>query len=138
MKYGLIIGTAALGLVAVYAYQQATYVEVPVDSSQLTQQPAKIAAPIQQGMRAYIDPNTGEFVSEPPPGTEIAEEVPIGADEAIEEIKLPDGSVVVNVGDRFNIPLMATMDCDGKISQMHSNEISKASTECKESKGGVK
>ena len=138
MKYIIVFGAAALGVVGVYAYQQTTSIEAVADSSQPTQQPAKIAAPTQQGMRAFIDPNTGEFVSEPPPGTEISEEVPIGADEAIQEIQLPDGSVVVNLGDRFNIPLMATMDCDGKISQMHSNEVSKASTECKETKGGVK
>jgi hypothetical protein len=138
MKYGLIIGTAALGLVAVYAYQQATYVEVPVDSSQLTQQPAKIAAPIQQGMRAYIDPNTGEFVSEPPPGTEIAEEVPIGADEAVEEIRLSDGTVGEKLGDRFNMPLVARMDCDGNISLKHGGEVNSDSIICNEPKGGMK
>lgn len=57
-----------------------------------------------EGLKAYVDPDTGELLSSPPKGEPL--EAPAAAAQAtapaeIQQQVLPDGSVVADIGDRF-------------------------------------
>jgi len=60
------------------------------------------------GLQAFIDPQTGELVSEPPGGRTTLPDAPAAASrpELIEEVR-PDGSAIMRLDDRFMTPLQA-------------------------------
>ena len=65
------------------------------------------------GLRVFIDPQTGEFVPEPPPGSAPAVDAAAAESrpELVEEIR-PDGSVMIRLDDRFQKPLQAEVKND--------------------------
>ena len=79
-----------------------------------TQQTAAAAQPttapsMDAGMRAYIDPETGQLTSIPPAGTEQ----PVQADPVLLQVRLPDGSYML---DQKNAPedyLILKLDANG-------------------------
>ena len=84
---------------------------LPVVST--TQQTAAAAQPtmasMDAGMRAYIDPETGQLTSIPPAGTEQ----PVQADPVLLQVRLPDGSYML---DQKNAPedfLILKLDANG-------------------------
>jgi len=97
--------------------------------------------PTQAGSRVFIDPATGKFVSEPPAGFTpqndlpgIARDIP-GQPDLVETVA-PDGTVTIELGDRFNKPLVASVGCKGKITTTHTPSSDKpASKDCKSSTG---
>ena len=84
------------------------------------QQPSEagIHAP---GLKAYVDPLTGELISEPPASSSPDEglSAPRPADyPPVEEQVRPDGTVVADVGDRFITQLRAEV-IDGQLVTCH-------------------
>ena len=84
---------------------------VPVAST--TQQTAAATqpttAPMDAGMRAYIDPETGQLTSVPPPGTVE----PTRTEPELLQVRLPDGSFML---DQKNAPedyLILKLDANG-------------------------
>jgi hypothetical protein len=74
-----------------------------------------------EGLRAYVDPKTGELLSGPPPGEQMEESVGIGQAPRLDEIRQevrPDGSVVADIGDRFITELRVEI-VDGKAVTCH-------------------
>jgi hypothetical protein len=83
-----------------------------------------VAAPrISGGMRAHIDPATGEFVDAPVEGsartTPPAQLIAPAQQEPLVEIPTADGGFLVNTGNRFNKFLTATIGPDGKTVFQH-------------------
>jgi len=74
---------------------------------------AETDSPSVAGLRAFIDPQTGELVSVPPPGSvpETAATAAQDRPELVEEV-LPDGTVIVRLDDRFQHPLQAELQGD--------------------------
>jgi hypothetical protein len=80
------------------------------------------------GMRAFIDPQTGRFVSEPAPGTPPLELSPAElnafstSDQGLVEVPstVPGGGVKVDLQGRFQSPLTATVGADGKVTIGHA------------------
>lgn len=80
--------------------------------------------PIAAGMKIYRDPETGEFLSEPPKGdpqSDLVLEQGAGnfSDEDLEMVTHPDGSVSVDLQGRFQLQIYATMDKNGNIKVNH-------------------
>lgn len=74
-----------------------------------------------EGLKIYVDPETGELLSEPPPGEQL--EAPAEISQAPEPGELrqevrPDGSVVADIGDRFITELRVEI-VDGKAVTCH-------------------
>lgn len=87
------------------------------------------------GRTAYIDPTSGELVSEPAqviqPGS-----VTIGAED-LPPVKITthsNGMVQADLNGRFQIPLQATIGCDGQITKEHSNREILEATNCETKK----
>lgn len=79
------------------------------------------------GMRAYIDPVTGEFGVPPPGEAPSPEALAPGAaystsDEGLVETPspVPGGGVMIDLQGRFRGPLTATLDADGKMKMQHT------------------
>jgi hypothetical protein len=79
------------------------------------------------GMRVYIDPQTGGFLSEPPPGVTLPELSP-GERNALSTSHqglvetpstVPGGGVGLDLQGRFQSPLTATVGPDGKVTIQH-------------------
>jgi len=85
----------------------------------------KETPPNQSGLMVYIDPNTGEFVSEPPDGSIPQATSTLGDAEGperpLQEIVGSDGTVTVILDGRFDTPLTAQVDCDGNVVVEHSH-----------------
>ncbi|MFO7603528.1 MAG: hypothetical protein R6X06_06905 [Gammaproteobacteria bacterium] len=89
----------------------------PPAASPESEPPGPVLQPLpispQQGMRAYVDPVTGEYLPAPPPAppapetTEPADDLPGAAltlpvePPVPEEIPLPQGGVMIELGDQF-------------------------------------
>ncbi len=75
-----------------------------------------------EGQRAYVDPETGELLSEPPPGEQLEPPVqPLVSGEILQEVQ-PDGSVVADIGDRFITTLRVEI-VDGKAVTCHRSAV---------------
>lgn len=81
--------------------------------------------PSGEGQIAYVDPETGELLSEPPPG---AQPVPLidtsqtpDSGDIRQEVQ-PDGSVVAYLGDRFMTTLQVEI-VDGKVVTCHRSAV---------------
>lgn len=73
------------------------------------------------GMRAYVDPETGELTDSPPPGEQLDPDqvVDTGPDRPeIEQVVQPDGSVTADIGDRFMTELRVEV-VDGEVVTCH-------------------
>ena len=74
-----------------------------------------------EGLRVYVDPETGELLSEPPPGEQLEDPAEISQAPEPAEIRQevrPDGSVVADIGDRFITELRVEI-VDGKAVTCH-------------------
>ena len=79
------------------------------------------------GMKVYVDPQTGAFLSEPPQGAAPPELSPAernafstshqGLSE--EQNPIPGGGVRLNLQGRFQSPLTVTVGPDGKVTMQH-------------------
>ncbi|MGH8583674.1 MAG: hypothetical protein ACREWG_13020 [Gammaproteobacteria bacterium] len=67
----------------------------------------------QAGMKAYIDPKTGELTGSPPAGTTVPD-ARFGTHEGLVEEPVPSGGAKVDVRARFQTPLRASIGPDGK------------------------
>lgn len=80
------------------------------------------------GMRVYIDPQTGGFLSEPPPGVTLPELSPAERNalstshQGLTETPgtVPGGGVMLDLQGRFQSPLTATVGPDGKLTIEHN------------------
>jgi hypothetical protein len=70
-------------------------------------------APAASGMRAYIDPQTGRFVSEPVDPSQRPEPAQIRP--PVEAVRRPDGSLEVKFDERHRKNVVATVDADGHV-----------------------
>lgn len=54
----------------------------------------------------------------------------------LEQTVLPDGTVIVNLGNRFLRPLVAVIGCEGEIKPSHDSSALESSDACDENKAG--
>lgn len=75
----------------------------------------------QPGMRAYIDPRTGGFAAEPPPGEPLPalDATPSQSAADLQAVPAPGGGVMIDLQGRFQSPLVATVQPDGTIRLHH-------------------
>lgn len=86
------------------------------------------------GMTIYLDPQTGRFLKEPAPGTEVLVLTPqlqnalSTSHEGLVETpsEAPGGGVKLDLQGRFQNPLVVTIDADGKVKMQHLDETSKS------------
>jgi hypothetical protein len=83
---------------------------------------------------AYIDPTTGELLSQPAQSTQELQPASIvqGTDN-LPPVKITthsNGMVQAELNGRFQMPLQATIGCDGKITKEHSNRELSEATNC--------
>jgi len=80
---------------------------------------------VSETLRAYIDPETGEFITTHERKTPVAKEMALPAlstsQEGIEERRspVPGGGTMVDLKGRFQNPLTATLDENGKTKIWH-------------------
>jgi len=92
----------------------------PSESGCTQANPSESKAPAE-GLRVFVDPNTGELLSSPPPGEQL--EPAAVTSQAAEQGEIlqqvrPDGSVVADIGDRFITELRVEI-VDGKVVTCH-------------------
>jgi hypothetical protein len=83
------------------------------------------------GIIVHIDPKTGEIIT-PPTGALPGEVPPSPVDSTKkppEELRqvpspVPEGGVVIQLDERFDTPLSATIDADGKVKLGHKSATS--------------
>lgn len=86
---------------------------------------------MQGGMVIYIDPKTGALLQEPAPGAVMMEFSPAmrnamstSSEGLVErESPVPGGGMIVDLQGRFQSPLIATVDADGKVKMHHPTEL---------------
>jgi hypothetical protein len=110
----------------------------PADTSVAPPQAASPAgAQSAQGMKVYIDPRTGAILREPAPGTVPLQVSPADQNalstshEGLVEVpsSVPGAGVGLNLQGRFQSPLFATIDANGKVRVQHLNEPPQADHE---------
>jgi hypothetical protein len=82
------------------------------------------------GMKVYIDPKTGAIVSEPPPGAPALQLSPqeqnalSTSSEGLAPVpnSVPGGGLKIDFKGRFQSPLIATTDENGKVKMEHLGE----------------
>ncbi len=86
---------------------------------------AAAAPQVSPGMRAYVDPETGELTV-PPDDVRAAEAAAAAAafstsHEGLVEVPspVPGGGVMLDLKGRFRSPLTATLSADGKVTMAH-------------------
>ena len=78
-----------------------------------------------EALKIYVDPKTGELLSEAPPGEHLAAPAKIVQPQELGEIQQevrPDGSVVADIGDRFITELRVEI-VDGKTVTCHRSDV---------------
>lgn len=80
-----------------------------------TPSPAANTPSAGAGMKVYIDPETGEFLEQPPKGAEpmVTPSVALPEPEEVAS-PVPGGGTMVDVRGRFQTPLQVHMGSDGK------------------------
>ena len=63
-------------------------------------------------MRAFIDPETGLITSTPPPGAIVPEEA--RPEPVLEQVTLPDGSVMMDLKGTLQDYMVLQLDANGK------------------------
>jgi hypothetical protein len=87
------------------------------------------------GLTAYIDPETGNLVSQPAQSL-TSGSATVGAVN-LPPVKLtthPNGMVQADLNGRFRIPLQVTVGCDGEIHKQHSSSEIPEATNCEAEK----
>ncbi len=83
----------------------------------------QISPPVaDQGLRAFVDPETGELTSAPPDDQALDGPDSANARKNLSEVKIttrPNGEMVADVGDRFQRELRAEI-IDGKLVTCHA------------------
>ncbi len=103
--------------------------QVHAGSDQTTAQPSAAPSQSDSGLKVYIDPQTGQIRSEPAPGTEVLQipaqqQSPFSTShEGLVEVPAPGGGVKIDLQGRFQTPLIATTDADGRVKMMHPGEM---------------
>jgi len=74
-----------------------------------------------EGIIVHIDPTTGEIITPP---TGVLTQPPVTARQPLPELTptpspVPGGGVMIHLDDRFQTPLTATIDADGKVRFEH-------------------
>jgi hypothetical protein len=83
-----------LGLAACQSREQPSE---PGAATQGAGEPERAAPPAQGGMKAYVDPETGELTDTPPPGAEIEEGDVRMPGKVLGERPAPGGGVILDV-----------------------------------------
>ena len=142
VKHGLLIGLFTAGACfAVTAPSTFSGESRSVPSGQTqtvsgasgSHQPAEKPAAVSgaPGMTIYIDPQTGAILNEPAPGTVPLQLTPelqnalSTSDQGLVEVpsSVPGGGVTVDLQGRFQSPLIATTDANGKVKIQHLHEM---------------
>ena len=107
-------------------------IQPSVEQTTANQPSAKLSTEqgAQQGRMAFIDPETGKLTSKPSQVevlslTESRSKLVIGSESA-EPIKsrvLSDGTTLLELDDRFNKPLRAVIDENGKVQVGHNVKL---------------
>ena len=87
------------------------------------------------GMTIHIDPQTGAILNEPAPGTvplQLTPEIQNAfstSDTGLVEVPsaVPGGGVKVDLQGRFQSPVFATIDANGKVKILHLHEMPESS-----------
>ena len=85
-------------------------------------------APGQAGMVVHVDPQTGQIVPGPVPGTPPLQLSPADQNrmstsfQGLVERPAPGGGFMVDLQGRFQSPLMATIGPDGKVTVFHAGD----------------
>lgn len=87
------------------------------------------------GLRVYIDPQTGAFLPEPAPGTVPLRLTPelqnafSTSHQGLVEVPsaVPGGGFKLDLRGRFQSPLLATIDANGKVKMQHLHELPQSS-----------
>jgi len=76
------------------------------------------------GMKAYVDPRTGELVPERPVGLPPEPTSPAldRSTVGLVEIPAPGGGTMIDLQGRFQSPLVATLGPDGTLRLRHADE----------------
>ena len=133
-----LVGSLALTGIAAYFTdsQKSTQIKFISDPAvQLLESEVKPSQISQRvGRSAYIDPKTGELVSEPAQSTPA---IQAGSSSAgvnnLPPVKITthaNGMVQADLNGRFKIPLQATVGCDGKVTKQHTNRGLSTATNC--------
>jgi len=92
------------------------------------------SAPVtEKAVQIFLDPVTGEVLSEPPATSDGAEAPEVPA-EPLDLVGVPNeaGGVTVDLGDNFQSPLVAVIDCNGQVIKDHAtlNDIKNRKEDC--------
>lgn len=137
-----LVGVLALtGIVAYYTDSQKPNQTIVASEQSVHQTETKVKqsqADQTIGRSAYIDPTTGELVSEPTESSQVIQpgSVAIGSDD-LPPVKITthsNGMVQADLNGRFQTSLQATIGCDGKITTEHSNREISDATNCEAEK----
>lgn len=115
------------------------HVSESVNSQSLARQveshgtPTGEATDTKQGIIVHIDPETGRFVAPPSagPSAELPQPIDKGVKKPAAELReilspVPGGGVMIRLDERFQTPLTATIDSDGKVRFEHKRTQSGA------------
>ena len=78
-----------------------------------------------ESLKVYVDPETGELLSAPPPGEQLEAAAKLSQSRDPGEIQQearPDGSVVADIGERFITELRVEI-VDGKAVTCHRSDV---------------
>lgn len=137
-----LVGVLALAGIVVYYTDSQKSNQSNVAPEQHVQQAASQVQPSEADQSiarsAYIDPVTGKLLSQPAQSTQELQPGSIvqGADN-LPPVKITthsNGMVQAELNGRFQMPLQATIGCDGKITKEHSNRELPEATNCEAEK----
>jgi hypothetical protein len=137
-----LVGVLALaGIVVYYTDSQKSNQSNVVSEQAVQQTESQVTQPQSPqtiGRSAYIDPTTGKLLSQP---TESTQEIQPGSivkgDDNLPPVKITthsNGMVQAQLNGRFQMPLQATIGCDGQITTEHSNRQIADVTNCEAEK----
>ena len=89
------------------------------DSTAIAVQSNDVSAPGTAGLKAYLDPETGELTTGPAPASELELDAELQNalrrdDEGLEVVRHPDGSYSMDLQGRFQSVSVVTIDANGK------------------------
>lgn len=93
---------------------------------------AKSPSVVPGGMVIHIDPQTGALLKEPAPGSAVMEVSPAMRNAmstsseglVVRKSSIPGGGEILDLQGRFQSPLIATIDANGKVKMHHPAESS--------------
>ena len=100
----------------------------PAAAEDAAPKPQAAPAPGQAGMIVNVDPQTGQILPAPAPGTPAPQMTPADQNrmstsfQGLVERPAPGGGFMVDLQGRFQSPLMATIGPDGKVTVFHAGD----------------